>query len=169
MLVSGVQPSNSVAGVSILFHTLFHDYLFHSIDYSSLCSTIGPCLTIACVAQIWNFSLRWNPFIGSLGKFRRMIKGHPEPPWAWASYVPAVEDLVTFCKYTREPQRLCSNSGDPSVPSPHNPATQSPRPHPPVFYAQIRSCLVHEAPYSRDVTSVKTFVRGHASLLQAWV
>ena len=45
MLVSAVQQSDSVIHIYIyiLFHILFHYGLSQDIEYSSLCSTVGPC------------------------------------------------------------------------------------------------------------------------------
>ena len=58
MLVSGVQQSDSVIHihVSILFKILFPFRLLHSIEQSSLCSTVGPCWlsilnTAVCTCQ----------------------------------------------------------------------------------------------------------------------
>ena len=44
VLVSGVQQSDSVVHihVSILFQVLFPFTLFHNIEQSSLCYTVGP-------------------------------------------------------------------------------------------------------------------------------
>ena len=42
-LISAVQQSDSVIYIYILFHILFHCGLSQDNDYSSLCSTVGPC------------------------------------------------------------------------------------------------------------------------------
>ena len=54
ILVSGVQQSDSVSHihVSILFQILFPFRLLQSIEWSSLCYTIGPCwLSILNIAM----------------------------------------------------------------------------------------------------------------------
>ena len=43
VLVSGVQRSDSVIHVSILFQILFPFRLLQNIEQSSLCYTVGPC------------------------------------------------------------------------------------------------------------------------------
>ena len=43
VLVSGVEQSDSVIYIHILFHILFHYGLLQDIEYSSLCYTVGPC------------------------------------------------------------------------------------------------------------------------------
>ena len=43
MIVSGVQQSDSVIHVTILFQILFSFRLLHNIEQSSLCYTVGPC------------------------------------------------------------------------------------------------------------------------------
>ena len=71
MLVSGVQQSDLVIHIhiSILFLILFPYRLLQSIEYSSLCYTVGPCwlsilhiLVCICQSQPPNSSL---PFIFS--------------------------------------------------------------------------------------------------------
>ena len=42
-LVSGMQQSNSVIHMSILFHIIFLFMLLQNIEQSSLCYTVGPC------------------------------------------------------------------------------------------------------------------------------
>ena len=46
--VSGVQQSDSVLYIHIyiLFQIIFHYKLLQDIEYSSLCYTVGPCLSI---------------------------------------------------------------------------------------------------------------------------
>ena len=44
MLISAVQESDSV--IYIIFHILFHYGLSQDIEYSSLCSTVGPCSSL---------------------------------------------------------------------------------------------------------------------------
>ena len=56
VLVSGVQQSNSVIHISILFQVLFPFKLLQNIKQSSLCYTIGPCwlsilYTVVCICQ----------------------------------------------------------------------------------------------------------------------
>ena len=43
MFISAVQQSDSYIYIHILFHILFHYSLSQDIEYSSLCSTVGPC------------------------------------------------------------------------------------------------------------------------------
>ena len=46
MLISAVQQSDSVIHMYILFHILSHYDLSEDIEYSFLCYTVGPCLSI---------------------------------------------------------------------------------------------------------------------------
>ena len=43
VLVSGVQPSDSITHVSILFQSLFSFRLLQITEQHSLCYTVGPC------------------------------------------------------------------------------------------------------------------------------
>ena len=43
VLFSGVQPSDSVIPIALLFQILFHYRLIQNIEWSSLCYIIGPC------------------------------------------------------------------------------------------------------------------------------
>ena len=50
VLISGVQPSDSVIHMFILFQILFPYRLSQKIRQSSLCYTVGPCwLSISCI------------------------------------------------------------------------------------------------------------------------
>ena len=50
VLVSGVEQSDSVLYVWILFQIIFHCRLLHNIEYSSLCYTGNSCcLSILCI------------------------------------------------------------------------------------------------------------------------
>ena len=52
VLVSGVQQSDSVVHVSILFQILFPFRLLQNIEQSLLCYTVGPCwLSILNIAM----------------------------------------------------------------------------------------------------------------------
>ena len=55
VLVSGVQQSDSVIYIYILFQVLFHYGLLQEIEQSSLCYTVGPCLstlyTVVCICE----------------------------------------------------------------------------------------------------------------------
>ena len=52
VLISGVQQSDSVIHISILFQILFPFRLLQSIKQSSLCYTAGPCwLSILNIAM----------------------------------------------------------------------------------------------------------------------
>ena len=59
VLESGVRQSES----AVLFQILFHFRLLQVIEYSSLCYTVGPCLSILdivvciCYSQIPDLSL----------------------------------------------------------------------------------------------------------------
>ena len=44
--MSAMQQSDSVTRVYIIFHILFHDDLSQDIEHSSLCYTVGTCLSI---------------------------------------------------------------------------------------------------------------------------
>ena len=61
VIVSGVQQSDTAIHihVSILFQILFPFRLFHNIEQSSLCYTVGPC---------WLFMsfLLWSPSLSLL-------------------------------------------------------------------------------------------------------
>ena len=57
VIVSGVQQSDSVIHVSILFQIIFPFRLLHNIEQSSLCYTIGPCWL-----SILNISVCTCPF-----------------------------------------------------------------------------------------------------------
>ena len=48
MLLSPIQQSDSVIHryTFVLFHILFHYSLSQYIEYTSLCSTVGPCLSV---------------------------------------------------------------------------------------------------------------------------
>ena len=43
VLLSAVQQSDSVIHIYILFYILFHYGLSQDVEYSSLCSKVGPC------------------------------------------------------------------------------------------------------------------------------
>ena len=43
MLVLGVQPSDLVLNINLLFQILFHYGLLQDIDYTSLCYIVGAC------------------------------------------------------------------------------------------------------------------------------
>ena len=49
VLISAVQQSDSVIHTYVLFHVLFHNGLSQYIEWSSLCSTVGPC----CVSILY--------------------------------------------------------------------------------------------------------------------
>ena len=54
VLVSGVQQSNSVIYIYIKFQILFPYRSLQNIEYSPLCSTVGPCwlsilYTVVCI------------------------------------------------------------------------------------------------------------------------
>ena len=57
MLISTVQQSDSVMHIYIytIFHVLFHYGLSQDTEYSSLCYTVGPCLSslyvIVCICS----------------------------------------------------------------------------------------------------------------------
>ena len=44
MLVSGIQQSDSVIHIYIVFQIIFHYRLLLDIEYSSLCYTVAPCV-----------------------------------------------------------------------------------------------------------------------------
>ena len=54
-LISAVQQNGLVMYththiyIYILFYILFHYGLLQDIEYNSLCSTVGPCLSILCI------------------------------------------------------------------------------------------------------------------------
>ena len=70
VLESGVRQSES----AVLFQILFHFRLLQVIEYSSLCYTVGPCLSILdivvciCYSQIPNLFLP-IPFPFGIHKF----------------------------------------------------------------------------------------------------
>ena len=43
VLGSGIQHSDSIIYIYILFQVLFPSGLFQNIEYSSMCYTVGPC------------------------------------------------------------------------------------------------------------------------------
>ena len=52
VLVSSAQQSDSAMHmyIYILFQILFYYGLLQDVDYSSLCYTAGPCLSVFCAA-----------------------------------------------------------------------------------------------------------------------
>ena len=61
--------------IYILFHILFHYGLSQGIDYSPLCYTVGPCLSILCII-VWICS--------------------PQTPTPGLSYLPLLATTIMF-------------------------------------------------------------------------
>ena len=75
--VSGVHQSESVihTHVSIIFQILFHDGLSQDTEYSSLCSTVGPCCSADVIAHICSPQPPTPPL------------PRPPPPWKQQVYI----------------------------------------------------------------------------------
>ena len=61
VLISGIQQSNSVIYVCILFHIHFHYGLLQDNEYSFLCYTVSYCLSILYILIVLCLCLSQTP------------------------------------------------------------------------------------------------------------